>query len=52
MIRENVLLVAKEDGHSAQTMLSTYVAWIVLRAKPMQVLEKRSGKPPVTPFME
>lgn len=27
MIGENVLLVAKEDGHSAQTMLSTYAAW-------------------------
>lgn len=27
MIGENVLLVAKEDGHSTQTMLSTYAAW-------------------------
>ena len=27
MSGENVLLVAKEDGHSAQTMLSTYAAW-------------------------
>jgi integrase len=27
MLGDNVLLVAKEDGHSAQTMLSTYAAW-------------------------
>jgi integrase len=27
MIGANVLLVAQEDGHSVQTMLSTYAAW-------------------------
>lgn len=27
MMGDNVLLVAKEDGHSPQTMLSTYAAW-------------------------
>ena len=27
MIGANVLRVAKEDGHSTQTMLSTYAAW-------------------------
>jgi len=28
MIGKNILLVAKEDGHSAQTMLSTLATWI------------------------
>jgi hypothetical protein len=27
MVGTNVLLVAKEDGHSIQTMLSTYARW-------------------------
>jgi hypothetical protein len=27
MIGTNILLVAEEDGHSVQTMLSTYAAW-------------------------
>ena len=28
MAGDNILLVAKEDGHSVQTMLATYAAWI------------------------
>jgi hypothetical protein len=27
MIGDNALLVTKEDGHSAQPLLSTYAAW-------------------------